>query len=47
VLRAGAPFFPAAASMREIDGQPAAYVCNNYVCQLPTSQSAKLDELLQ
>jgi len=46
-LRAGAPFFPGASSMREIDGRPAAYVCSNYACQLPTSEASKLDELLQ
>jgi uncharacterized protein len=45
-LRAGAPFFPGPASMHEIDGQPAVYVCNNYACQLPTSQLSTLDELL-
>ena len=46
-LRSGAPFFPAAASMREIDGKPTAYVCQNYVCQLPVNEVAKLNELLQ
>ena len=46
-LRAGAPIFPAAASMREIDGKPTAYVCQNYTCQLPTNEIAKFDELLQ
>ncbi len=44
---AGAPFFPASASMREVDGTPTAYVCQNYVCQLPTNELSKLDELLQ
>ena len=29
-----------------LDGQPAAYVCENFVCQLPTSDVAKLRELL-
>jgi uncharacterized protein YyaL (SSP411 family) len=29
-----------------IDGKPAAYVCENFVCQLPTSDVAKLRELL-
>lgn len=29
-----------------INGQPAAYVCENFVCQLPTSEVAKLRELL-
>jgi uncharacterized protein YyaL (SSP411 family) len=46
-LLAGAPFFPAAGSMHEIDGRPAVYVCNNYACQLPTTEVEKLDELLQ
>jgi uncharacterized protein len=46
-LRAGARFFPAAASMREIDGKPTAYVCEDYTCQLPTNELAKLGELLQ
>jgi uncharacterized protein len=46
-LRAGAPFFPASAGMHEIDGKPAAYVCQDYTCQLPTSEVSKLDELLQ
>ena len=46
-LLAGASFFPAAAAMRELDGKPAAYVCENYTCQLPTSQLSKFDELLQ
>jgi uncharacterized protein len=47
VLRAGAPFFPGAATMRMLDGKATAYVCENYTCQLPTSQLAKFDELLQ
>jgi uncharacterized protein len=46
-LLAGAAFFPGAAGMREIDGNPTVYVCNNYACQLPTSEVSKLDELLQ
>jgi uncharacterized protein YyaL (SSP411 family) len=46
-LPADAPFFPAAASMRMIDGKATAYVCENYACQLPTNQLAKFDELLQ
>jgi len=33
--------------MREIDGKPTAYVCEDYTCQLPTNEPAKLDELLQ
>jgi uncharacterized protein YyaL (SSP411 family) len=46
-LRAGVRFFPAAANMREIDGKPTAYVCQDYVCQLPVNEISKLDELLQ
>jgi uncharacterized protein YyaL (SSP411 family) len=46
-LRAGAPFFTAGASMREMDGKPTAYVCQNYVCQLPVNEASKLQELLQ
>ncbi len=46
-LRAGAPFFEAGASMREVDGKPTAYVCQNYVCQLPVNEISKLQELLQ
>jgi uncharacterized protein YyaL (SSP411 family) len=42
-----ARLFPTAESMREIDGQPTAYVCQNYACQLPTNQVSKFDELLQ
>jgi uncharacterized protein YyaL (SSP411 family) len=39
--------FPTAAAMRAIDGQPTAYVCENYACQLPTSDLSKFAELLQ
>jgi uncharacterized protein len=46
-LLAGAPFYPAAAGMRELDGKPTAYVCEDYTCQLPTTELAKFDELLQ
>jgi uncharacterized protein YyaL (SSP411 family) len=46
-LRSDARFFSAAANMREINGQPTAYVCQNYVCQLPVNEVAKLNELLQ
>ena len=35
-------FFPAAADMREIDGQPTAYVCENYACQLPTNERCQV-----
>ena len=46
-LGAGARFFPASDGMREIDGKPTAYVCEDYTCQLPTNVLAKFDELLQ
>jgi len=42
-----ARFFPAAANMEPIAGQPTAYVCQDYVCQLPTIELSKFDELLQ
>ncbi len=42
-----ARFFPTVAAMHEIDGRPTAYVCQNYACQLPTSDLSKFDELLQ
>jgi uncharacterized protein len=46
-LGAGAPFFPSASSMHELDGRPCVYVCSNYACQLPTTEVDKLDVLLQ
>jgi uncharacterized protein YyaL (SSP411 family) len=46
-LRAGASFFPASATMRELDGKPTAYVCQDYTCNLPTNDLSKFDELLQ
>jgi hypothetical protein len=46
-LRTGGHLFPAAANMREIDGRPTAYVCEDYTCQLPTNELQKFDELLQ
>jgi uncharacterized protein YyaL (SSP411 family) len=46
-LRVDAAFFPGAANMRMLDGKATAYVCENYVCQLPTNQLVKFDELLQ
>jgi len=39
--------FPAIADMRELDGQPTAYVCQNYACQLPTTEISKFVELIQ
>jgi uncharacterized protein len=46
-MLSGATFFPAASQMLAIDGQTTAYVCENYACQLPTSQLAKFAELLR
>ena len=42
-----AEFIPAIREMNELDGRPAAYVCREYTCQLPTSDVSKFDELLQ
>jgi uncharacterized protein len=42
-----AKIFPAITEMRQIDGQPSAYVCRNYACRLPTNQISQFDELLQ
>ncbi len=36
-----------AADMRAIDGKTAAYVCENFTCQLPVTEAAKLAGLLQ
>jgi uncharacterized protein YyaL (SSP411 family) len=33
--------------MREIDGRPAAYACENFTCQLPVSSPEELARLLQ
>jgi len=38
---------PALASMQKIAGRAAAYVCRNYVCQLPVSEPEKFGELIQ
>ena len=38
---------PALAGMKEVDGRPAAYVCENFTCQAPVSNRDKLAELLQ
>jgi uncharacterized protein len=46
-LLSDATFFPATAQMHALDGRTTAYVCENYSCQLPTSQLAKFVELLQ
>ena len=37
----------AARDWKPVDGQPAAFVCENFVCQLPVTDPAKLRELLQ
>jgi uncharacterized protein len=42
-----AKYFPAITNMREINGKPTAYVCQNYTCQLPTNEISKFIELLQ
>lgn len=45
-LLANAPFFAAGSGMHTVDGQAAAYVCENYTCQLPTTEPAKLAALI-
>jgi uncharacterized protein YyaL (SSP411 family) len=42
-----ARFSPAIQSMQAIDGQATAYVCENYACQLPTSDVATFVQLIQ
>ncbi len=42
-----AAYVPELREMTEIGGQPAAYVCENYACQLPTADVEKFIELLQ
>jgi uncharacterized protein YyaL (SSP411 family) len=39
--------FPAIGEMREIDGKPTAYVCQDYVCKLPTTDLSQFGQLLQ
>ena len=41
------PIFPAIAEMLEIDGKATAYVCQGYVCRLPTNEVSKFVELIQ
>ena len=41
------PIFSAVRHMREMGGKPAAYVCEGYVCRLPTNDVSKFGELLQ
>jgi hypothetical protein len=38
---------PSVHGMRMIDGRAAAYVCRDYACQLPVTDSSALSELLQ
>ncbi len=39
-------FNPPIRSMQKIDGQSTAYVCENYACQLPTSDPVELSRIL-
>jgi uncharacterized protein len=39
--------FPTAGVMRPVNGEPTAYVCENYTCNLPTTEVSKFAELLQ
>jgi hypothetical protein len=39
--------FPAPGVMRQVNGEPTAYVCQNYTCNLPTTEVSKFAELLQ
>ena len=34
-------------NLDQIDGKATAYVCENYICQLPTNQLTVLDRLLE
>jgi uncharacterized protein YyaL (SSP411 family) len=45
--RAFAAGIPAIESMRPAGGQPSAYVCRGFACQLPVTEAAQLAELLQ
>jgi uncharacterized protein YyaL (SSP411 family) len=47
VLFADALPGPVFAEMHPVDGQTAAYVCENFTCQLPVTEASKLAELLQ
>ena len=37
---------PFAAAHQEIDGRPTAYLCRDFVCQLPTTDPAELEQML-
>jgi uncharacterized protein YyaL (SSP411 family) len=39
-------FIPFIGTLKTIDGRPTAYVCENYACQLPTSNPAVVAQLL-
>jgi uncharacterized protein YyaL (SSP411 family) len=38
---------PSVELMQKVDGRASAYVCRNYTCQLPVTDSEKLAELIQ
>ncbi len=40
-------YMPTLSDMQAVDGRATAYVCENFACQLPTTDEAKLVELLQ
>jgi uncharacterized protein len=42
-----AEWVPAVATMGRVNGRAAAYVCENYTCQLPVTEPVRLGELLQ
>ena len=42
-----AALLPKTAGMDPVDGQPAAYVCRNFTCQLPVTSVAALNDLLK
>jgi len=45
--RALAAAIPSIEFMEKIEGRASAYVCRNYTCQLPVTESEKLAELIQ
>ena len=42
-----AAWIPAIEGMQKLAGHASAYVCRDYVCQLPVSEPAQFSELLQ